>query len=346
MRRVVRLLALFTVAVTMLPFLDPAVAQGRDPQAPDRPLRAMTYNIKHGQSNAPCTQPARIPGQPPFPDCNLDIEGTIAVLRAHDADVIALQEVDRFWARSAYLDEPAVIAAALEMDHYCFGANLDHAPDSHSNVPHQYGTAIISRFPILSCANTPLTTFAGWEQRGILGALVNVRGVPTHVYSTHLQASRTVGGVVQSATPQRVLQVQDIMELLSGVTDPIVLMGDFNAGSTSSEMRPLYTRFIDVWRAAGVGSGNTSPARLTGNPTSRIDYIFVSTDVAITSVYVPIDAQTRRASDHYPVVSSLAVPGSQVGIRRHVPTMPDPAVEGESEEYVEDEPGGGGDGKG
>lgn len=316
-------------------------AQLPQAQAPDRDLRVMTYNIKHGQSNAPCTQPPRVPGQLPSPDCNLDLEGSIAAIRAHAPDVVALQEVDRFWARSAFTDEPAAIAAGLQMDHYCFGANLDHGPDSHSNVPHQYGTAIVSRFPILSCGNTPLTTFAGWEQRGILGAVINVKGVPTRVYSTHLQASRRVRGVFQSATPQRVLQVQDIMNLLSEVTDPIVLMGDFNAGSTSSEMGPVYTSLLDVWREAGIGSGNTSSARLTGNPTSRIDYIFVSPDVTVSSVYVPIDAQTRLASDHYPVVSNIALPGSQVGIRRREPTTPDPAVEGEQEEYVEEEPGGG-----
>ena len=154
----------------------------QDPQAPDRELRAMTYNIKHGQSNAPCTQPKPLPGELPFPDCNLDLAGTIDVLRAHAPDIVALQEVDRFWARSGFADQPAVIAAGLQMNHYCFAPNLDHAPDSHSNLPHQYGTAIVSRFPIRSCPNTLLTTFAGWEQRGILGAVVKVRGVPTHVY--------------------------------------------------------------------------------------------------------------------------------------------------------------------
>lgn len=106
------------------------------------------------------------------------------------------------------------------------------------------------------------------------------------------------------------------MALLGPVTDPIVVMGDFNAGRTSTEMQPMYTRFVDAWLAAGTGSGNTSPARLTGNPTSRIDYIFASPGVGVRSVYVPIDSQTRLASDHYPVVSDIALPGTQVGIGR------------------------------
>nr|MBA2356049.1 endonuclease/exonuclease/phosphatase family protein [Acidobacteriota bacterium] len=128
-----------------------------EPQAPDRALRVMTYNIKHGQTNdATCAQPPRIPGQPPFPDCQLDLQASIEVIRTYDPDVIGLQEIDRFWARSDGLDEPAVLAAGLGLEHSCYGANLDHAPDSHALVPHQYGTLILSRYPILECTNTLL----------------------------------------------------------------------------------------------------------------------------------------------------------------------------------------------
>jgi endonuclease/exonuclease/phosphatase family metal-dependent hydrolase len=302
------------VHVLVLAAAIPVAVQPRpEPGAQERGLRVMTYNIKHGQSNASCTQPPLVANQPPSTDCNLDLDRTIAVLRAHTPDIVGLQEVDRFWARSAYADEPAALAAGLQMEHKCFAPNLDHAADSHSNQAHQYGTAIVSRFPIIGCSNTLLTTFSGWEQRGVLRATINVRGVATRVYSTHLQASRTVGGVSESGAPQRILQVQDILKLLSDVTDPIVLMGDFNAGSTSTEMKPLYPRLVDIWIKAGAGSGNTSPARLTSDPTSRIDYIFVSPEVAIWAVNVPIDSQTRLASDHYPVVAQLALPRSPVG---------------------------------
>ena len=41
------------------------------------------------------------------------------------ADIIALQEVERFWLRSGMLDEPAEIAARLPDHHWVFGANLD-----------------------------------------------------------------------------------------------------------------------------------------------------------------------------------------------------------------------------
>ncbi|MGH9373845.1 MAG: endonuclease/exonuclease/phosphatase family protein [Vicinamibacterales bacterium] len=103
----------------------------------------------------------------------------------------------------------------------------------------------------------------------------------------------------------------------------IQLMGDFNARPTAAEMIPIFARFVDAW-TAGVPTpdnpnGHTSPSRLTGSPTSRIDYIFASPQVTVSSAYVPIDAGTRLAADHYPVVADIALPGSEVGIGAVVP---------------------------
>jgi endonuclease/exonuclease/phosphatase family metal-dependent hydrolase len=304
-------------------------AFAQEPQAKPRPLRVMTYNIKHGQTNATCTQPPRIPGQPPFPDCNLDLSASIEVMRAHEADVIGVQEVDRFWARSAYVDEPAEMAAALGMNHHCYAVNLDHAPDSHSNVPHQYGTVILSRFPILECDNTLLRRTGTNEQRGLTRALINVRGVPLEFYNTHLHTTAA----------DRLMQTADIAAVMDGAAArPKVLMGDFNARPTAAEMQPIYARFLDAWLEAPVAtpenpSGLTSPARLSGSPTSRIDYVFVSPDVEVSATYVPIDSSTRLASDHYPVVSDIALPGSAVGIGRKEPTLPE-APGGEQTEEI------------
>ena len=300
----------------------PAWAQS-EPQAKERPLRVMSYNIKHGMTNATCPQPPRIPGQPPFPDCQLDLQASIDVIRAQDPDIVGMQEIDRFWARSAYLDEPAVIAAGLGMNHYCYAPNLDHGPDTHSLVPHQYGTLIVSRFPILECSNTLLRRVGNTEQRGLLGALVNVRGVPLQFYTTHLHT-------VQA---DRLLQTADIAAVIDAApAGPKVLVGDLNARSTFTttvpEMIPIYERFADAWREAPVPdainpNGFTSSARLTGNPTSRIDYIFVSGAVDVSRTWVPIDAGTRLAADHYPVVADIALSGSEVGIGRKQPALPD-----------------------
>jgi endonuclease/exonuclease/phosphatase family metal-dependent hydrolase len=292
----------------------PLLAQDQEPQARPRKLRVMTYNIKHGQTNASCTQPPRIPGQDPFPDCNLDLQASIDVMQAHTPDVVAVQEVDRFWARSAYVDEPAAIASGLGMEHHCYAANLDHAPDTHSSIPHQYGTVIVSRFPILDCSNTLLPRTGNNEQRGLTRALINVQGVPLQLYNTHLHTTAT----------DRLMQTPVIGEVVDAApAGSKVLMGDFNARPTTAEMTPIFARFADAWTAgvptADNPNGYTSPARLTGSPTSRIDYVFVSSQVIARSAYVPIDQDTRLAADHYPVVADITLPGSEVGIGIGVP---------------------------
>lgn len=321
-RSLLRTLGTLALLALLAP-MDPA-AQVAEPRAGPRPLRIMSYNIKHGQTNASCTQPPSIPGQPPFPDCNLDLQASIAVMRAHSPDIVGVQEVDRFWARSAYQDEPAELAAGLGLEHYCYAANLDHQPDSHANVPHQYGTVIISRFPILDCSNTLLRRTGTNEQRGLTRALINVHGVPLQFYNTHLHTTAA----------DRLMQTEDIAAVVDAApAGPKVLVGDFNARPPAAEMVPIFSRFLDAWLEAGAPTaenpnGFTSPSRLTGFPTSRIDYAFVSFEVTVTLAYVPIDIQTRLAADHYPVVADIVLPGSAVGIRWKETTLPEGPNEG------------------
>jgi endonuclease/exonuclease/phosphatase family metal-dependent hydrolase len=308
-----RLIALTILLTT----LTASAQQQREPQAKPRELRVMTYNIKHGMSNVVCTQPPPAPVPPgspviPYPDCGLNLDGDAAVIRAHDPDIVGVQEVDRFWARSAYLDEPAELAAKLGMSHHCYAANLNHAPDNHSTVPHQYGTVIVSRYPILDCSNTLLPRTGNNEQRGLTRALINVRGVPLQVYNTHLHTTQQ----------DRLLQTAVVAATLDAAPDgPKLLMGDLNARPTTPEIAPIAARLQDSWVMFPFPSpenpnGFTSPSRMTGDPTSRIDYIWVSSGIEVAKTLVPVDAQTRLASDHYPVVTEIALPGSAVGIGR------------------------------
>jgi endonuclease/exonuclease/phosphatase family metal-dependent hydrolase len=229
-----------------------------------------------------------------------------------------------------------VIAAGLGMNHYCYAPNLDHQPDTHANVPHQYGTVIVSRFPILDCGNTLLRRTGTNEQRGLTRALINVRGVPLQFYNTHLHTTAA----------DRLMQTADIAAVIDAApAGPMVLVGDLNARPTAAEMVPIYSRFLDAWLEAGEPTtenpnGHTSPSNITGLPTSRIDYGFVSTEVTVALTYVPIDSDTRLAADHYPVVADIALPGSAVGIQRKQPILPQATDEGQAAETeVPDEAG-------
>ena len=291
------------VALSLMQATSTAQQSGA-PGGKTRALKVMTYNIKHGQTNAACTPPPPDSAKPPAPDCNLDLQASIAVIRSHAPDIVGVQEVDRFWARSGMLDEPAVLSAGLELKHHCYAPNLDHGPDAHSSDAHQYGTVILSRFPILECTNTLLARTGTNEQRGFTVAVIDVGGPPLRFYNTHLHTTAA----------DRLLQTAQIATVIDAAPPGMkVLTGDFNARPGTPELAPIQPRLVDALQSAGKASadnpeGHTSPARLTGSPASRIDYIYVSREVSVESVQVPIDAATRLASDHYPVVAQLRLP--------------------------------------
>lgn len=287
------------------------------PQPGPRPLRAMTYNIHHGTGHSDCQQ---APGQP---ECGFDLQKIIDVIRTEAPDIVALQEVDRFWRRSWHTDQPALLAAALGMNQ-CYGANLSHNPDSHADVPHQYGTLILSRYDILRCRNTflpstrPATDTSPAvrrEQRGLLEALVNVEGVPLRFYNTHLEHTSAYADV-------RTAQINAAIELIGDFEEDSILAGDLNAVPTAPEMQPLFAIFRDAWVIANPGDpGFTIEAAPDVEPTRRIDYLLLSPDVAVEGggpdgAAVVRSDLTEVASDHYPVRANLSLPGAHVGIGR------------------------------
>jgi endonuclease/exonuclease/phosphatase family metal-dependent hydrolase len=97
-------------------------------------------------------------------------------------------------------------------------------------MPRQYGTLILSRYPILECRNTFLPSVRPGdppvqrEQRGLLKVTVNVRGVPLAFYNTHLEHTSTYQDV-------RAAQVDAIYQLVGIFTEPTILAGDLNARS-------------------------------------------------------------------------------------------------------------------
>lgn len=268
MRRIAALAALLATLI----LAAPATAGAQTPEG--RPLRVMTYNIFHGVGY----------------DGQLDIERQARLARIERVDVLALQEVDRYWAdRSAFRDQAAEFAATLGWN-VVFGANLDEEPAPGRTERRQYGTALLTPHPILSSDNTPLPSVA--EQRGLLRAEIALPGgSPVTVFNTHLGTNQ----------PDRFAQVSRMVELTDAVAGPKVLVGDLNARPGDPELAPLDDRFVDAWDVAGEGPGYTIPVRV---PDRRIDYVLVSPDITV------IEARVRRSlfSDHLPVVAELRVP--------------------------------------
>jgi endonuclease/exonuclease/phosphatase family metal-dependent hydrolase len=267
------------VAALGLLMLTPAVtaaATSEPAHRPDRPLRVLTYNIHHGQGI----------------DGVLDLERVATVIDESGADVIGLQEVDKFWSeRSNWEDQPAWLARRLDM-HVTYAANLDLPPLNPGEPRRQYGTAILSRFPIKDVQNTLLAMYPGQEQRGLLEATIKVRGTSVRFANTHLTHNNNA---------ERLEQVKQVIDLLGTSRQSTVLVGDLNAPPSAPEITTLAEHWRDTWTEVGIGPGYTLEA---DNPTARIDYVLHSEGVHALSAEV----LNTNASDHLPVLAQLSLP--------------------------------------
>lgn len=231
----------------------------------------MSYNIHHAVG---------LDGQ-------LSLQRIADVITDSGAEIVGLQEVDRFYGARSDFKEQAKELAGLLGYHYAYGANLDLAPAEGQTNNRQYGTAIISKYPIIRSENMLLSSF-GKEQRGVLHAVVNLRGIHVDVYNTHLGldvASRTA-------------QAQEIIDLASGSEGPALLMGDFNAEPNSSEFQVLLDSGLFVNSFQGIEDAYTFPVI---NPSKIIDYILTSPEVQHSNQRVI----HTEASDHLPIAADV-----------------------------------------
>jgi endonuclease/exonuclease/phosphatase family metal-dependent hydrolase len=253
-----------------------------------------------------------------------------------DADIIALQEVDRFWARSGMVDTPAVLADHLPRHHWVYGANLDMDASYEEggrvvSRRKQFGTMILSRTPILSSRNFPLPKWGDRRhhsvQQGILEAVVDSPVGPVRLYSVHLS---------HLGPFTRLPQVERMMEIIrtapseggawcGGHPDPTagwleedeppmpdaaIVLGDMNfvargpeyevvVGGYAHHVGRLTNRrgLVDAW----VEAGNDEAAGSTyAHVEARIDHCFVTAGLAprITGAWVDNRA---TGSDHWPL---------------------------------------------
>ena len=268
---------------------DAAVAPGRDGRrsrttqrscvtAPPTTVRVATYNILGAGSRFG-------PGY--------DLGRVRADIASWDVDVAILQEVYRLGGDPARRDQPADLAGGLGMD-WAFGYN------ARKGARTQYGTAVLSRYPIVEQANARLPNQPGLEQRGLLRATVDVEGTRLDVYDTHLQHT-------PQAAALRTQQARSIAAMVqarrAATGNPAVLGGDFNSSPTGTVGAALNAVLRDTWFDVGAGQGATHPA---GRSIARIDRLYQSDDVVAVGAAV----RPSSASDHDAVTAVYEVPGS------------------------------------
>ncbi|GAA1199175.1 Metal-dependent hydrolase, endonuclease/exonuclease/phosphatase family [Prauserella alba] len=289
MKRIATAAALLTAALAAPAALTgPAATAGPVASAGPPPvaLTVASYNIHAGIGT----------------DGNFDLDRTASAIAATGADVVALQEVDRHWSdRSEYRSVVDELARKLHM-HARFAPIYSLDPSGPGQPRREYGTAVLSRFPIAEFTNHELTRLSTQDSDagpqpmpGFAEAVIRARGALVHVYSTHLD--------YRGDPSIRRRQVTETLDVLAADADaPRVLLGDFNAEPGAPELDPLWTDMDDAFAEAGAGEGLTYPAE---SPEKRIDYAAVSGQIEIRGARVGATELAATASDHRAVVAEV-----------------------------------------
>ncbi len=214
-------------------------------------------------------------------DRRRDPERILAVLREIDADVVALQEVDRRFGRR----ESVLPLAAIEHGQYR-AVRLQMRPDSLG----WHGNALLVRrgLDVVEASAIPLPTL---EPRGAVRADIVVEGRSIRVVGMHLDLSGL----------RRRHQVRGVLAHL-GRCDPAptVIMGDTNEWARSGG---CFREFDARWSL--LCPGRSFPSR---RPLANLDRIVASQDWQLAETNVHHSALAAVSSDHLPVWASLMLP--------------------------------------
>jgi endonuclease/exonuclease/phosphatase family metal-dependent hydrolase len=240
--------------------------------APDRELRIVTWNIERG----------------------VKFEAIRSVLEELDADVVLLQEVDRFCSRSDDRDVARELALQLRMN-YVTAGEFQEVGEGRRNLPCVSGQAILSRLPIGDATTVRFEDQASLKWRlnpvqprrgGRIALRARIAGAL--FYSVHLES----GG----DEDRRANQVGDILANVPSGDEPVIIGGDFNnAGDASSAM----FKGLGTAGFTNAMSGNSIERTVARRP---IDWIFTKR-ITATSVVI----RAADASDHDPVIAQTVL---------------------------------------
>lgn len=264
-------------------------------------MRVITYNIRHGLGHA-------LPGESIG---SVDLDRIATIIREYDPDVVAIQEVDRFWFRSGFTDQVEALARRLTM-FPAFAPNLCLEPESVERNPRQYGVLTLTRQEPTAIDHVLFPPKPPFEQRGFLEVHIPDLVLGTiRVFNTHLEVGRP--NVMAESAHLRHDQACLLSKHVGSSDSPAVVMGDFNASSGDPELDPLFRNesgLQDVWMVLHPDQpGFTTPADPVSPADRRIDFILATKELSFRTCCVPVSPTTRLASDHFPVVADLQLAG-------------------------------------
>jgi endonuclease/exonuclease/phosphatase (EEP) superfamily protein YafD len=171
-----------------------------------------------------------------------------------------------------------------------------------------YECAILSRGKVIPLGNVGVAAMRP-DLIHVMPCRIELDGRNLHAICVHLQGAVTQVGLHRRAVWEmhyhnrqsrrsEMIQARMWLEALKLSSTPIVIGGDFNAPAGDAVFRELEPDFVDAFRAAGSGWGNTYP-----NSTAlvRIDHIYANARLK------PVRARTVESvnSDHRMVIADF-----------------------------------------
>jgi endonuclease/exonuclease/phosphatase family metal-dependent hydrolase len=287
-------------------------------------LKIVTYNIQFG-----CGR-----------DGKVDLDRIVTAVNG--ADVIALQEVDRQWARSGDVDQVKLIVEKFPSFDFAYGPGVDQVIAGKVGLDgrpkrRQFGNLLLSRNPIEYVRHHLLPKSASIGplsiQRSVLECAIQTECGPIRFYClhlTHLSAGTRMPQVKALLRFHREAQMEgapvcgdanggywDEGVVGEAPPDSAILLGDFNFQPDSREyeeivgcLSPYGGRlthprgFVDAWVVAAEEGDSGYTSDVNGIP-ARLDYGFVSASLCdrIQSCWVDSDAD---GSDHQPLCLTIS----------------------------------------
>ncbi|MDR1989158.1 MAG: endonuclease/exonuclease/phosphatase family protein [Acidobacteriaceae bacterium] len=239
------------------------------PQDLQTPLRIVTYNIHRSRGMDRRTRPERV----------------VDVLRAINADVVALQEV--IGAGPSGTSHIEAIGAGLGMGWVMASARRLRG--------HQFGNVVLSRFPTVHHAQHDLS-WKSCEERCLQRVDLNVHGRVLHVYNVHLG----------TAILERRYQAQRLATLVADrhITGPKIVMGDFNEWMKGLTTTLLSSKLKSLELGKYLTRRRTYPGFF---PLVHLDHIYYDGALEIVGVELVRNRLSLVTSDHLPLVADIRI---------------------------------------
>jgi endonuclease/exonuclease/phosphatase family metal-dependent hydrolase len=237
-----------------------------------RRLRVATYNVHKCRGLDGRVRPERI----------------AEVLRAIDADIVALQEVVCFEGGARNQHQARFLSE--ELGYFTeFGENRRHKGGAYGNI-------LLSRFPIQHAHNYDISE-RGRERRGCLRADIALGGGDLlHVFNIHLGTS-----YLERRRQAHKLFAQEIVhgKQLPGVR---IVVGDFNEWTKGLATRLLGSHFSSADIRGHLGRRRTYPGVL---PLLHLDHIYFDEVLKLEKLELYQNPAALVASDHLPLVADF-----------------------------------------